>query len=98
MSRAFGDPVAGSLSRAGADARADHRDHAYVEPAPWGSGTSRRVLVRSVRRRCPPPAPRGVLPPDDVDAADVVARLDGLVLAGGADIEPGAGTARRRTR
>ena len=40
------------------------------------------------------------LPPDadDGDARAVLARLDGLILAGGADVEPGALRRRRRTR
>ncbi|MGI5244671.1 gamma-glutamyl-gamma-aminobutyrate hydrolase family protein [Dactylosporangium sp. CA-139066] len=67
---------------------------AYAEPARWGVWDTRAVLipeayVRMVRAAGARPL---VLPPDDVggaaDAAGLVARLDGLVLAGGADIDP----------
>jgi len=67
---------------------------AYLEPARWGVWDTRAVLipesyVRMVRDAGARPV---VLPPDDVggaaDAAGLVGRLDGLVLAGGADIEP----------
>jgi putative glutamine amidotransferase len=67
---------------------------AYAEPARWGVWDTRAVLVpeayvRMVRDAGARPV---VLPPDDLggpaDAAALVARLDGLVLAGGADVEP----------
>jgi putative glutamine amidotransferase len=63
---------------------------AYVEPARWGVWDTRAVLipegyVRMVREAGARPV---VLPPSPDDAADLVRRLDGLVLAGGADIEP----------
>lgn len=63
---------------------------AYVEPARWGVWDTRAVLipegyVRMVREAGARPI---VLPPSPDDAADLVRRLDGLVLAGGADIEP----------
>jgi putative glutamine amidotransferase len=67
---------------------------AYVEPARWGVWDTRAVLVpdsyvRMVREAGARPV---ILPPDDVDgaseAAELVRRLDGLVLAGGADIDP----------
>ncbi|MEV6931126.1 gamma-glutamyl-gamma-aminobutyrate hydrolase family protein [Dactylosporangium sp. NPDC051485] len=67
---------------------------AYAEPARWGVWDTRAVLipeayVRMVRAAGARPV---VLPPDDLggpaDAAGLIARLDGLVLAGGADIEP----------
>jgi putative glutamine amidotransferase len=67
---------------------------AYAEPARWGVWDTRAVLipeayVRMVRAAGARPL---VLPPDDIggaaDAAGLVARLDGLVLAGGADVEP----------
>jgi putative glutamine amidotransferase len=67
---------------------------AYAEPARWGVWDTRAVLipeayVRMVRDAGARPL---VLPPDDVggaaDAAGLVARLDGLVLAGGADVDP----------
>ncbi|MEV0127000.1 gamma-glutamyl-gamma-aminobutyrate hydrolase family protein [Dactylosporangium sp. NPDC050688] len=63
---------------------------AYVEPARWGVWDTRAVLVpagyvRMVREAGALPV---VLPPSPDDAADLIRRLDGLVLAGGADIEP----------
>lgn len=67
---------------------------AYAEPARWGVWDTRAVLipeayVRMVRAAGARPV---VLPPDDVggaaDAAALVGRLDALVLAGGADIDP----------
>ncbi|MET7393928.1 gamma-glutamyl-gamma-aminobutyrate hydrolase family protein [Dactylosporangium sp. NPDC005572] len=64
---------------------------AYAEPARWGVWDTRAVLipesyVRMVRDAGARPV---VLPPDaGDDAAGLVGRLDGLVLAGGADIEP----------
>ena len=63
---------------------------AYVEPARWGVWDTRAVLipegyVRMVREAGARPI---VLPPSPDDAADLVRRLDGLVLAGGADIGP----------
>jgi putative glutamine amidotransferase len=70
---------------------------AYVEPARWGVWDARAVLipeayVRMVRAAGARPV---VLPPEDLggpagraDAAGLVSRLDGLVLAGGADIDP----------
>jgi putative glutamine amidotransferase len=63
---------------------------AYVEPARWGVWDTRAVLipegyVRLVQEAGARPI---VLPPSPDDAADLVRRLDGLVLAGGADIEP----------
>ncbi|WP_238014722.1 gamma-glutamyl-gamma-aminobutyrate hydrolase family protein [Dactylosporangium sp. AC04546] len=64
---------------------------AYAEPARWGVWDTRAVLipesyVRMVRDAGARPV---VLPPDaGDDAAGLLGRLDGLVLAGGADIEP----------
>ncbi|WP_433084367.1 gamma-glutamyl-gamma-aminobutyrate hydrolase family protein [Dactylosporangium sp. CA-052675] len=64
---------------------------AYAEVARWGAWDTRAVLVpeayvRMVRQAGARPV---VLPPDDADdAKDLVGRLDALVLAGGADIEP----------
>ena len=62
----------------------------YVEQARWGVWDREvtllpQVYVTAVR------AAGGravVLPPDPEGAADVVARLDGLVLAGGSDLDP----------
>lgn len=63
---------------------------AYVEPARWGVWDTRAVLIpegyaRMVQAAGARPV---VLPPSPDGAADLVRRLDGLVLAGGADIEP----------
>ncbi len=61
----------------------------YVEPATWGSWDTRAAVlpytyVANVQRA----GGRAViLPPDDLDA-DVLDRLDGLVIAGGADVNP----------
>jgi putative glutamine amidotransferase len=62
----------------------------YVEQARWGIWNRRAVLVPEsyvlmVRKAG---ARTVVVPPDDADAPDLISRLDGLVLAGGADIEP----------
>jgi putative glutamine amidotransferase len=63
---------------------------AYVEPAAWGVWEMRAVLVpESYVLMVTEAGGRAVvLPPDEAGAADLVRRLDGLVLAGGADIEP----------
>jgi putative glutamine amidotransferase len=63
---------------------------AYAEQARWGVWDQRAVLVpesyvRMVREAGARPV---VLPPDEAGAPELVRRLDGLVLAGGADIEP----------
>jgi putative glutamine amidotransferase len=63
---------------------------AYAEQARWGVWDQRAVLVpesyvRMVRGAGARPV---VLPPDEAGAPDLVRRLDGLVLAGGADIDP----------
>jgi putative glutamine amidotransferase len=63
----------------------------YVEQARWGVWDQRAALVPEsyvlmVRAAGARPV---LLPPDEAGAPDVVRRLDGLVLAGGADIEPG---------
>jgi putative glutamine amidotransferase len=62
----------------------------YVEQARWGAWDMRAVLVPEsyVRLVHEAGARAVVVPPDEVDAPDFVRRLDGLVLAGGADIEP----------
>lgn len=62
----------------------------YVEPARWGVWDAMATLVpdsyvQMVRRAGGRPV---VIPPDDADGTDLVRRLDGLVLAGGADIDP----------
>jgi putative glutamine amidotransferase len=63
----------------------------YVEQARWGVWNQRAVLVPEsyVRMVREAGARVVVVPPDEAGAPDVVRRLDGLVLAGGADIEPG---------
>ncbi|MEU4469835.1 gamma-glutamyl-gamma-aminobutyrate hydrolase family protein [Micromonospora sp. NPDC023888] len=64
---------------------------AYVEPVDWAAWRGvRAVLVPEAYARAVTAAGGRavVLPPDDVDA-DVVAVLDGLLLAGGADVGPG---------
>lgn len=67
---------------------------AYVEPAAWGVWEMRAVLVPEayVLMVTEAGGRAVVLPPDSTGgtagAADLVRRLDGLVLAGGADIEP----------
>jgi putative glutamine amidotransferase len=63
---------------------------AYLEQARWGVWDQRAVLVPEsyvlmVRAAGARPV---LLPPDEAGAADVVRRLDGLVLAGGADDDP----------
>ncbi|MGC4854260.1 gamma-glutamyl-gamma-aminobutyrate hydrolase family protein [Micromonospora sp. DT4] len=64
---------------------------AYVEPADWAVWRGvRAVLVPEAYVRAVTAAGGRavVLPPDDWDA-DVLAVLDGLLLAGGADVGPG---------
>jgi putative glutamine amidotransferase len=63
---------------------------AYVEQARWGVWDLPAVLVPAsyVRMVREAGARAVVLPPDEAGAPDLVRRLDGLVLAGGADIEP----------
>jgi putative glutamine amidotransferase len=64
---------------------------AYVEPADWAVWRGvRAVLVPEAYTRAVTAAGGRavVLPPDDSDA-DVLAILDGLLLAGGADVGPG---------
>ncbi|MEV4542512.1 gamma-glutamyl-gamma-aminobutyrate hydrolase family protein [Micromonospora echinaurantiaca] len=64
---------------------------AYVEPASWGVWREvPAVLVPQAYVRAVTAAGGRalVLPPDDLDA-EVVRVLDGLVLAGGADVDPG---------
>ena len=62
----------------------------YVELANWGGWDRRAALlpyqyVQRVREAGGLPV---VLPPDPDTAVELVGRLDGLVLAGGADVEP----------
>ncbi len=63
---------------------------AYTEPASWGVWREVPItlLPHSYVHAVTEAGGRAVvLPPDDLDA-DVLERLDGLVLAGGADIDP----------
>ena len=61
----------------------------YVEPARWGVWDTRAVLIpESYVRMVHDAGGRAVVvPPLDGGASDLVRRLDGLVLAGGADVE-----------
>jgi putative glutamine amidotransferase len=61
----------------------------YVEPARWGVWDKRAALLPwSYVDKLQAAGGRVVLlPPDDLDA-DVLDRLDGLLLAGGADVDP----------
>jgi putative glutamine amidotransferase len=63
---------------------------AYVEPARWSVWDVRAVLIpESYVQMVHDAGGRAVVvPPFDEDATDLMRRLDGLVLAGGADIEP----------
>ncbi|MDG4759518.1 gamma-glutamyl-gamma-aminobutyrate hydrolase family protein [Micromonospora sp. WMMD710] len=64
---------------------------AYVEPADWAvwRGVPAVLVPQAYVRAVTAAGGRAVvLPPDDQDA-DVVAVLDGLLLAGGADVGPG---------
>jgi putative glutamine amidotransferase len=62
----------------------------YVERARWGVWDRPAVLVPEsyVRMVREAGARAVVVPPDEAGAQDLVRRLDGLVLAGGADIDP----------
>jgi putative glutamine amidotransferase len=62
----------------------------YVEPARWGVWDMRAVLLpESYVRMVHDAGGRAVVvPPLDEDASDLLRRLDGIVLAGGADVEP----------
>ena len=63
----------------------------YVEPARWGAWDTRAALIPySYVRMVEQAGGRAVIVPPDAgpDAADLVGRLDGLVLAGGADVQP----------
>ncbi|MFG2719381.1 gamma-glutamyl-gamma-aminobutyrate hydrolase family protein [Streptomyces sp. NPDC048416] len=64
----------------------------YLEPARWGVWELPAALLPAAYPRLVRAAGglAAMLPPDDDPraAAEVVARLDGLVIAGGADVEP----------
>lgn len=61
----------------------------YCEPAQWGSWDEEAALIQSayVRSLAVAGARVVILPPDSIDD-DVLDRVDGLVLAGGADVDP----------
>jgi anthranilate synthase component 2/putative glutamine amidotransferase len=62
----------------------------YREPAQWGTWHVPAVLLpASYADAVAEVGGEPVLLPTGAVSADVVARLDGLVLTGGADIEPG---------
>ena len=60
----------------------------YVEPASWGAWNTRAALIHTAYVDCLTETGARVvlLPPNDGD--EVLDRLDGLVIAGGADIDP----------
>jgi putative glutamine amidotransferase len=60
----------------------------YVEPASWGAWNTQAALIHTAYTDALTDAGMRVviLPPDDSD--EVLDRLDGLVIAGGADIDP----------
>jgi putative glutamine amidotransferase len=63
----------------------------YLEPAAWGVWEMPAALLPAGYPRLIQAAGglAALLPPDDPDQAEpVVSRLDGLVIAGGADVEP----------
>ncbi|MFF9865698.1 gamma-glutamyl-gamma-aminobutyrate hydrolase family protein [Streptomyces sp. NPDC013953] len=63
----------------------------YLDPAKWGVWDMRAALLPEVYPRLVRAAGgiAAMLPPDaPAVAAEVVARLDGLVVAGGADVDP----------
>ncbi|QGV81520.1 gamma-glutamyl-gamma-aminobutyrate hydrolase family protein [Streptomyces ficellus] len=63
----------------------------YLDPAAWGVWDMRAALLPEVYPRLVQGAGgiAAMLPPDaPAVAADAVARLDGLVVAGGADVDP----------
>jgi putative glutamine amidotransferase len=72
----------------------------YVEPARWGVWDARAALVpESYVSMVHQAGGRAlVIPPLDDDAGDLVRRLDGLVLAGGADLDPARYGAARHER
>ncbi|MFI6105463.1 gamma-glutamyl-gamma-aminobutyrate hydrolase family protein [Streptomyces sp. NPDC051310] len=73
----------------------------YLDPAKWGVWDMRAALLPEVYPRLVRAAGgiAAMLPPDVPDvAAEVVARLDGLVVAGGADVDPARYGAERDPR
>jgi putative glutamine amidotransferase len=64
----------------------------YLAPADWGVWTGQQAALLPVQYAAMVQASGGIaamLPPDaPAVAADVVARLDGLVLSGGPDVDP----------
>jgi len=75
---------------------------AYREQAAWGVWHTETDLLNSRYARCVAAA-GGIavlMPPQGEEAADVVSRLDGLVVTGGSDVEPAryGHAAHRRTQ
>jgi putative glutamine amidotransferase len=62
----------------------------YREPAAWGVWNTRADLLPAVYARSVEAAGGAavLLPPQSIGADDIVARLDGLILSGGGDIDP----------
>jgi putative glutamine amidotransferase len=64
----------------------------YLVPADWGVWTAQRAALLPVQYAALVQRSGGIaamLPPDDpAVAADVVSRLDGLVVSGGPDVDP----------
>src|SRR5215210_3981867 len=62
----------------------------YREPAAWGVWNTRADLLPAVYVRSVEAAGGAavLLPPQNIGADDIVARLDGLILSGGGDIDP----------
>lgn len=62
----------------------------YLEPARWGAWETRAALLheRYVAMVQQVGARAVLLPPDDDPDVDVLDRVDGLVLTGGADVDP----------
>jgi putative glutamine amidotransferase len=62
----------------------------YREPAAWGVWNTVADFLPSVYARSVEAAGGAavLLPPQQLSAEDVVARLDGLIMSGGGDIEP----------
>jgi len=63
----------------------------YREPAAWGVWNTSADLLPAVYSRSVEAAGGAavLLPPQSSGAEDIIARLDGLIMAGGGDIEPG---------
>jgi len=89
MTPAGSAPSSGSMVKTAVMARPVIGVSTYVEPARWGAWEVPAALlhewyVDAVREA----GGRAVLLPPDIDDADVLDRVDGLILIGGADIGP----------